>query len=199
MYTANEQKTAKLPEYAEGVLALVGASFGDVATPVPAIDWPTVLVEREALSSVCCFLRDEAELAFTFLTDLTGVDWLGRADRATGQPRFEVVYHLFSLTHNRRMRLKARVPEDDPHIASVVDIWPTANFHEREVFDFYGVVFDGHPNLVKILTPDFMEGHPLRKDFPLGGEEIWDAEGGSIVQPPGDYRPVDPKGVKRFR
>jgi NADH-quinone oxidoreductase subunit C len=81
----------------------------------------------------------------------------------------------------------------------VVGLWPTANFHEREVFDFYGVIFDGHPNLTKILTPDFMEGHPLRKDFPLGDEEIWDEEGGSIVQQPGSYRVTGPEGVRRFR
>ena len=231
-----------LPPYSDEVLARITAAFPDQVAPVASIDWPTALVDSDALLAVCQFLRDD--LGFAFLTDLTGVDWLGRtlngenplsqshtiglaicphcarrdhqgeacapgvpcelpdescAVDAAAAPRFEVVYHLFSLTHNRRIRLKVRVCECDVHVPSVVELWPTANFHEREVFDFYGIIFDGHPNLTKILTADFMAGHPLRKDFPLGDEEIWDEEGGSIVQQPGSYRTTGPEGVRRFR
>jgi NADH-quinone oxidoreductase subunit C len=182
-----------LPAYAGEVLARIQAAFSHAVESSPSVDWPTLVVDRASVVDVCRFCRDEPALLFNFLTDVTGVDWLGRS------PRFEVVYHLFSLSFNRRMRLKVRLPEDDPKLPTTIGVWPTANWHEREVFDMYGIVFEGHPNLQKILTPDFMEGHPLRKDFPLGDEEIWDAEGGSIVQPPGSYRPVDPEGVKRFR
>jgi NADH-quinone oxidoreductase subunit C len=228
-FSRKRQQQVQLPPYTDEVLARITEAFPDQVSPVASVDWPTVIVGREALLNVCRFLRDE--LGFSFLTDLTGVDWLGRtgngeiprfarndsrggssdsvipsdapkereARNLAVRPRFEVVYHLFSLTHNRRMRLKVRVLESDPHVPSVVELWPTANFHEREVFDFYGVIFDGHPNLTKMLTPDFMEGHPLRKDFPLGGEEIWAEEGGSIVQQPGSYRAPDQEGVRHFR
>jgi len=80
-----------------------------------------------------------------------------------------VVYHPLSLEYYHRVRIKASVPEDDLHIASVVSVWPTADWHEREVFDMFGIVFDGHPNLSRILMPDDWQGHPLRKDFPIGG------------------------------
>jgi NADH-quinone oxidoreductase subunit C len=125
----------------------------------------TVRIKREKVVSICTFLRDEPRLAFNFLSDVTAIDYL-----ALGiTPRFDVVYHLFSLTHYHRLRLKAAVPQDDPVIDSVIPVWATANFHEREVYDFFGIIFRNHPNLTRILMPEDWEGYPLRKDFPLGG------------------------------
>jgi NADH-quinone oxidoreductase subunit C len=120
----------------------------------------TARVDRERIEDVLAFLRDDPELEFEMLTDLTAVDYLGE------QPRFEVVYHLYSVAHNHRVRVKVRVPEDDPAIASAVPLYASANWMEREVFDLYGIHFDGHPDLRRILLYDEFEGHPLRKDYP---------------------------------
>ena len=120
----------------------------------------TALVERERIADVLGFLRDDPELAFDMLTDLCAVDHLPRV------PRFEVVYHLHSVPINQRVRIKARVPEDDPEIGSVVDLYASADWMEREVFDLYGIRFRGHPDLRRILLYDEFEGHPLRKDYP---------------------------------
>ncbi len=122
----------------------------------------TVVVKREDIAEVCRFLKSDPELSFNFLSDLCGVDYLGR------EPRFEVVYHLFSIDKHHRIRLKAMVGEGEK-ISSVVGIWGTADWHEREAFDMYGIVFEGHPNLTRILMPEDWDGHPLRKDYPLKG------------------------------
>jgi NADH-quinone oxidoreductase subunit C len=104
-------------------------------------------------------LKVEPAEAFEMLTDLCAVDLL------PATPRFEVVYHLYSVEKNHRLRIKARVPEDDPRIASLCELWASANWMEREVFDLYGIRFDGHPDLRRILLYDEFEGHPLRKDY----------------------------------
>lgn len=121
----------------------------------------TAVVKKEDIVAVCTFLRDENSLFYNFMMDLTAVDYLGR------EPRFEVVYHLYSLKHNRRVRIKARVPESDCRIDSIVAVWPSANWFEREVYDMYGIEFSGHPELRRILLYEGFEGHPLRKDFPV--------------------------------
>lgn len=123
----------------------------------------TVTVARENLRRVCDFLRGDPELLFTFLSDVTGVDHFPI------EPRFELNYHLLSIPHRRRLRVKARVSGQDPVIESVTSIWPTANWHEREVFDLFGVRFEGHPELTRILLPEDWEGYPLRKDYPVEG------------------------------
>jgi NADH-quinone oxidoreductase subunit C len=124
----------------------------------------TLRIRRAAIDEVCRFLRDDPALGFNYLSDVTAVDCLnlGRS------PRFDVVYHLLSLKYYHRLRLKVGVPEEDPRIASVVGVWPTANWHERETYDMFGIVFDGHPDLRRILMADDWEGYPLRKDFPAG-------------------------------
>jgi NADH-quinone oxidoreductase subunit C len=127
---------------------------------------PTLLVPAEDLVPVCTFLRDDPECAFAMLAWISGVDRLPRV------PRFEVVYNLLSLTHNARFTLKVRVPEEQPKVPTVVGVWPTANWHERETYDFYGVTFTGHPDLTRILLPEDWVGWPLRKDSPLGYEEV---------------------------
>ena len=126
----------------------------------------TLVVPGEAIVEVTTFLRDDPELQFAMLSWLGGVDHLPRV------PRFEVVYSLLSLAHAARFTLKVRVPEENPRVPSVTGVWPTANWHERETYDFYGLEFPGHPGLTRILLPEDWSGWPLRKDSPLGYEEV---------------------------
>jgi NADH-quinone oxidoreductase subunit C len=121
----------------------------------------TVVVKKEDILEICTFLRDDEALLYNFMMDLTAVDHLGK------EPRFEVVIHLYSLKYNRRVRIKARVPESDCSIDSIVPVWAAANWFEREAFDMYGIVFKGHPELRRILLYEGFQGHPLRKDYPL--------------------------------
>lgn len=122
----------------------------------------TLVIHRDRVSKVLRFLRDDPACRFTSLIDVCAVDWPARADR------FDVVYHLLSMHNNMRIRVMLSVAEDTP-VDSVVDIFPSANWFEREAFDMYGVIFDGHPDLRRILTDYGFEGFPLRKDFPLTG------------------------------
>lgn len=126
----------------------------------------TVLIDPDSNLEVLRFCRDEPDLAFNFLMDLTCVDYLGFEGRE-GAPRFEVVYHLYSLEHNHRLRVKCPLGDEDPSIASAVELWPVADWQEREAWDMYGVTFEGHPNLKRILMYEEFEGHPLRKDYPV--------------------------------
>ncbi len=119
----------------------------------------TASVTVDRVPDVLRFLRDDPGLAFEMLTDLTAVDYLGQ------EPRFEVVYHLYSVTRNHRVRIKARVPAEPCQIESVVSLWPSANWMEREVWDLYGIRFRNHPDLRRILLYEEFEGHPLRKDY----------------------------------
>ena len=153
--------TEKLHAYVDGLKAEnaewvidVKEAFGEV----------TIIVPREAIVGVCEFLRDEN--GFDMLADLCGCD-RGPED----DPRFEVNYHLFSTSHYRRLRIKVLLSEDDPHVETVSSVWKTADWHERETYDLFGVVFDGHPDLRRILLPSDFDGHALRKDYPLRGYE----------------------------
>jgi NADH-quinone oxidoreductase subunit C len=123
----------------------------------------TVLVSREHLRRASEYLAAEPSLRFSFLSDITTVD------RFPIEPRFEVNYHLLSLDRRERLRLKVRLTGSDPTMPSVTSVWPTANWHERENFDLFGIRFEGHPDLRRILMPDDWEGHPLRKDYPVEG------------------------------
>ena len=126
----------------------------------------TIIVPREHIVAACTFLKTWPEGQFNFLADICG------ADRgAEEEPRFEVNYHLFSTTKYHRIRLKVLLNEEDTHVPTVTGLWKTANWHERETFDMFGVIFDGHPDLRRILLPDDWQGHALRKDFPLRGYE----------------------------
>jgi len=122
-----------------------------------------VVLPRNRLLSACEFLKNDPELKFDFLSDITPVD------RFPIEPRFEVNYHLVSLSRRERLRLKVRVTTKDPAVPTVTGVWPTANWHEREAWDLMGVRFEGHPNLTRILMPDDWEGHPHRKDYPVEG------------------------------
>ncbi|OGX38418.1 MAG: NADH dehydrogenase [Omnitrophica WOR_2 bacterium RIFCSPHIGHO2_02_FULL_68_15] len=123
----------------------------------------TAVVRRESLRAVAQHLRDEPELAFNVLMDLTAVDGL----KLGAASRFEVVYHFYSLEQNRRLRLKVPVEEQDPTVDSLADLWPSANWFEREVWDMFGIRFRGHPSLKRLLMYEEFSGHPLRKDYPV--------------------------------
>jgi NADH-quinone oxidoreductase subunit C len=137
-----------------------------VSAVVTAHAESTVIVPREYIVEACTFLKTSPDARFDFLSDLCG------ADRGPEEePRFEVNYHLFSTARFHRLRLKVLLNEDDPRVPTVTSVWRTANWHERETYDLFGVIFDGHPDLRRILLPEDWQGHALRKDFPLRGYE----------------------------
>jgi NADH-quinone oxidoreductase subunit C len=136
-----------------------------------ALGETTIVVPREHIVAFCQLLKSPDNFAFDFLADLCGFD---RGPEE--EPRFEVNYHLFSTTRHYRLRLKVRLNEDDLHVPTVTGVWRTANWHERETYDLVGVIFDGHPDLRRILLPDDWQGHALRKDFPLRGYEPYSLE-----------------------
>ncbi len=152
---------------AEQITALIRAAQPDsIVEVIQAFGETTLIVPREHIVEICDYLKHTAKLEFNFLADLCG------ADRGVEEePRFEVNYHLFSTKYFHRLRLKVLLNEDDPIVPTVTGIWKTANWHERETFDLFGVVFEGHPDLRRILLPDEWQGHALRKDFPLRGYE----------------------------
>ncbi|MGM0578012.1 MAG: NADH-quinone oxidoreductase subunit C [Myxococcota bacterium] len=124
----------------------------------------TVVVKRERLVEICRFLEEDPEMAFNLPVDVCGVDYLGWKE-----PRFEAVYHLYSLTKRHRIRLKVELEEDDPTVPSVTCVWKGVDWFEREAYDMFGIIFEGHPDLRRILLYEEFEGHPLRKDYPQRG------------------------------
>jgi NADH-quinone oxidoreductase subunit C len=147
----------------EGVIAAASAVLGDVLLDAQdAVGEITLTVRRDGIVDACRLMRDTPGLEYQQLMEMAGVDYPANPER------FEVNYHLLSLTLNRRIRLKVRTDEATP-VPTVTGLWPVANWLEREVFDMYGVTFAGHPDLRRILTDYGFEGHPLRKDFPLTG------------------------------
>jgi len=130
----------------------------------------TLVIKAQHYLTAMRTLRDHPDCRFEQLIDLCGVDYSGYGEGAWEGPRFAVVVHLLSLTYNQRVRVRVFCPDDDlPVVPSVVDLWPSANWFEREAFDLYGIVFEGHPDLRRILTDYGFIGHPFRKDFPLSG------------------------------
>jgi NADH-quinone oxidoreductase subunit C len=123
----------------------------------------TIWVDRAHIRAACELLKDDPACAFNFLSDVTCVDWY------PAEPRFEVVYHLLSISKKERVRLKVRLDSGSLAVESLTSVWPGANYFEREVFDLFGIRFTGHPNLRRILMPEDWEGHPLRKDYPVEG------------------------------
>jgi NADH-quinone oxidoreductase subunit C len=124
----------------------------------------TFHVRRERLTEVAAKLRDDPALRFELCSGVSGVHYLDDTGR-----ELHAVYHMLSITHNRRVRLEVSVPDADPHVPSLVGVYPTCDWHERETWDFFGIIFDGHPALTRIQMPDDWKGHPQRKDYPLGG------------------------------
>jgi NADH-quinone oxidoreductase subunit C len=183
-------RTAVLVETAKaalgGRIADIAAALGEVTLTIRAVD----LIEAMTM------LRDRPELRFEQLIDVCGVDygsfgkaaWDGEPSESGARPRFAIVYHLLSLANNWRLRVRAFADDDEmPVIESVINIWPSANWFEREAFDLYGIVFTGHPDLRRILTDYGFIGHPFRKDFPLSGnvEMRYDPDQQRVV-----YQPV---------
>lgn len=147
----------------------VGATFGEALIDTVAFRGETTLVVgRERILEILTLLREHPATRLDRLSDLTAVDYLDLG----GEPRFAVIYHLMSRSNYARLRLRAQIPEETPWIDSVTRFYPSANWLEREVFDLFGIVFRGHPDLKRIVMPDDWEGHPLRKDFPIGAEEV---------------------------
>jgi NADH-quinone oxidoreductase subunit C len=160
--TNPEQKSTPSPV----VAALLRDHPEWVSEVVEALNEVTAIVPREHIEAVATYLKSAPDTKFDFLSDLCGADRGQEED-----PRFEVNYHLFSTTKYHRVRLKVLLSEEDVHVPSVTTVWRTANWHERETFDLFGIIFDGHPDLRRILLPDDWQGHALRKDFPLRGYE----------------------------
>lgn len=162
--TAEQTASIKhIPRYADA--SLIRTQFADsIQEIIEAIGELTVIAKREGLVELMTWLRDEPSLRFNYLSDIGGVD-LGEF----AAPRFAIAYQLYSLEHNHRLRVKVFLEEEDAHLPTMWNVWKAANWLEREIYDMFGVVFDGHPDLRRILMPADYEGYPLRKDFPLKG------------------------------
>lgn len=183
------------------------ATLGDTAALTLDRDELTLVIPGAAWTDTCTLLRDNSDLAFDTCIDLCGIDYSAwRAptfDVGTGPHphRFAVVVHLLSTTHNWRLRLRTYVHDDDfPVVDSLVNVWPVVNWFEREAFDLFGVVFDGHPDLRRILTDYGFIGHPFRKDFPLSGhvEMRYDTEQERVIYQPVTIEPreITPRVVR---
>ena len=173
-----EALVAALPE-------ALGDKLGSVTTALGEV---TAVVRADDLLATMRVLRDLPTLRFEEMVDLCGVDYSTYGGGNYSGPRFAVVYHLLSLANNWRLRVRAFAPDDDfPVLQSLVDVWPGANWYEREAFDFYGIMFTGHPDLRRLLTDYGFVGHPFRKDFPLSGhvEMRYDPDQRRVI-----YQPV---------
>jgi len=176
---------SRLDTLVEQLKAVLGERAQDITV---VLDEATLRVKAADYLEVARTLRDDPRLAFEQLIDLCGVDYASYGEGTWEGPRYAAVLHLLSIAHNRRLRLRTFCPEDDlPLVASVTDIWASANWYEREAFDLYGIVFEGHPDLRRILTDYGFVGHPFRKDFPVSGyvEMRYDPEQKRVI-----YQPV---------
>jgi NADH-quinone oxidoreductase subunit C len=171
------------PHFATLVTAVQGAFPDSVEQVVVDRGELTLHLDRAALVGVARLLRDDKALHFEVLSGVSGVDY-PEVDR-----RLHAVYHLLSMTHRRRVRLEVAVTVEDPHVPSLVGVYPTADWHERETYDFFGIIFDGHPQLARIQMPDDWEGHPQRKDYPLGGVPV--QYKGATIPPPDERRLIE--------
>jgi NADH-quinone oxidoreductase subunit C len=181
--------------------ALATALAGIETTTTTALGEVTVVVKAEDWRAAAQRLRDAPEVRFESLMDLCGVDCSAYGDGAWDGPRFAVVAHLLSVTHNWRLRLRTFAPDDAfPVVASLTGVWPSANWYEREAFDLFGIVFEGHADLRRILTDYGFVGHPFRKDFPLSGhvEMRYDPDQKRVIYQPVTIEPreVTPRIVR---
>jgi NADH-quinone oxidoreductase subunit C len=190
--------TAHTAQLAEGVSTVLG---GKVKGLVEALGEVTLTVDPADLIDVMTTLRDKPELRFELLIDVCGVDYQSYGDGRREGARFAAVYHLLSLANNRRLRVRTFAADDEfPVIDSVIKIWPSANWFEREAFDLFGIVFDGHPDLRRILTDYGFIGHPFRKDFPISGnvEMRYDPDQKRVIYQPVTIEPreITPRIVR---
>jgi NADH-quinone oxidoreductase subunit C len=166
----------------EAALPEAGVAFGEAVTKVVVEHGELVLyVEREHLVAFAKTMRDDPDLRFEMCMGVSGVHW----PEDSGQ-ELHAIYPFLSITHNRRIRAVVRCPDADPHIPSIISIYPGNNWHERETFDFFGIIFDGHEDLARITMPDDWIGHPQRKDYPLGGIDV--EYKGAVIPPPDERR-----------
>jgi NADH-quinone oxidoreductase subunit C len=145
--------------------------MGDIVDVTSFRDQVCVSIRPDNIVEICSFLRDDPDIRMDYLADICGLDYPG------DEHRFRVVYNLYSIKFGHRLLLKALLGGDEPSIDSVVSVWAGANWHEREACDMYGIVFNGHPDLRRILMPEDWEGYPLRKDYPLKGRDDWEYKG----------------------
>src|SRR5436190_3808859 len=169
----------------------VTVAFGEVTAVVP----------HDRLLETMRRLRDAQSFRFDMLIDVCGVDYASYGNLSRDGPRFAAVYHLLSLANNQRLRVRSFAPDDDfPVLPSMIDLWPAANWFEREAFDLYGIVFTGHPDLRRLLTDYGFVGHPFRKDFPISGhvEMRYDPEQGRVIYQPVTIEPreITPRIVR---
>lgn len=160
----------QFPQQAIDPVASVKAALPDAVLDVREFRGEiTVVVKREQIAEVARHMRDTPGLLYNFLSDISAVDYYPEASRPE---RFGVAYHLYSMLYNRRLRLKIYVPEDDTNAPTVTSVWPAANWLEREIHDMMGIYFDGHPDMRRLLMPEDWDGHPHRRDYPLGYETV---------------------------
>ncbi|HYP68883.1 MAG TPA: NADH-quinone oxidoreductase subunit C [Thiobacillaceae bacterium] len=174
---------------------------GALASEVMAQGELTIILNADQVPQAMQVLRDHPDLRFAQLIDVCGVDYRDHGDGTWEGLRFAAVYHLLSVEHNWRLRVRVFCPDDElPKLASVIDVWPSANWQEREAFDLFGIVFEGHPDLRRILTDYGFIGHPFRKDFPLSGyvEMRYDPEQQRVIYQPVTIEPreVTPRIVR---
>lgn len=177
-----------MSEYYQNLIEKLNTRFADaISGSSVQFGEANIVVDKSELQQVATALRDEADFAFEEMIDLSGVDYSEYGDGIWEGPRFAVAYHLLSVKNNHRLRMKVFADDDMPVVDSVVNIWSGANWFEREAFDLFGIVFDGHPDLRRILTDYGFIGHPFRKDFPLNGhvEMRYDPEKRRVI-----YQPV---------
>jgi len=167
--------------YFDELVDRLAAALKEVEKVVVYLDELTLHVRREHLPSVARRLRDDPQLRFELCLGVSGVHYPDESGR-----ELHAVYPLSSITHGRRVRLEVAAPDGDPHIPSLFTIYPTNDWHERETYDFFGIIFDGHPSLTRIEMPDDWQGHPQRKDYPLGGVPV--EYKGAKIPPPDERR-----------
>jgi NADH-quinone oxidoreductase subunit C len=170
--------------YFDEIVDALAAAYPEFDAAVTKIvvdrDELTLYVTKEHIRSVARTMRDDPALRFELLANLSGVDYIGSVNR------FHVVYNLTSMTYRRQVRLETSASLDDPHVPSVTAVYPGADWQERETYDMFGVIFDGHPALTRILMPDDWDGYPQRKDYPLGGIPV--QYKGATIPPPDERR-----------
>ena len=191
-----------MPSASDTLAAALASTLGDsIASVTVALDEVTAVVPHDRLLETMRRLRDAAGFRFELLIDVCGVDYSAYGNLPRDGPRFAAVYHLLSLANNARLRVRSFAPDDDfPVLPSVIDVWPSANWFEREAFDLYGIVFAGHPDLRRLLTDYGFVGHPFRKDFPVSGhvEMRYDPEQARVIYQPVTIEPreVTPRIVR---
>ena len=182
-------------------VALTSTLGDSIASVTVALGEVTAVVPHDRLLETMRRLRDAAAFRYELLIDVCGVDYSSYGNQPRDGPRFAAVYHLLSLANNARLRVRCFAPDDDfPVLPSVIDLWPSANWFEREAFDLYGIVFAGHPDLRRLLTDYGFVGHPFRKDFPISGhvEMRYDPEQGRVIYQPVTIEPreITPRVVR---